>query len=567
MGHKIKNTLLWRVGIALVIIIGSVLLFTSTEVTTFRTKNVYDSNYLPINQGWKYEWIGKDERGVVDLPINLKGGKYSELHLSNSLPNADYKDDTLFIRTYEQNIRVLINGNIIYQYGNFNADRRIKSLGSMWHVIQIPEDTLNRDIDIYVMSPYNNFSGMLSNILMGNKSDLILKIVRESISSLVIAGIILFLGVILVVVFFVLKYKKSNIMSILNLGLFAVFSAFWIISESEIAQVFIDKPVLILYISLMSLFLMPIPILLFIIDVYRPRRKKLLSKLAYCFIAFFVVASVLQIFDVVSYLMILPVFHVLLIFCIIVIFYVNVEELVSGNKSIKLFFWGYIILSIFTMYDLWNFYFSELNGLYYKSNFQYAILFLIFTLTGNGANIIFDVYEQDARNKLYEMMAYTDVLTGLKNKASFEKELDDLNQGLNRLGSIAILVFDLNNLKIVNDTYGHNEGDRLLHIAAELIEDHFNQIGRAFRVGGDEFTVIVFDKEKKEIEEAINQFNEKIIEKNNSDDKLKLSIAYGYGLYRKDEDLDFRAVFARADKEMYKCKCKQKEDLQAYSPF
>lgn len=568
MVHKIKNTLLWQVGISLVIIIGSVLLMTSGEVSIFKTKNVYESNYLPINHGWKYQWSGNDEQGTVDLPINLRGSKYNELHLSNSLPNAFYKDDTLFIRTYEQNIRVLINDTLVYQYGDFNNYSRLRSLGITWHIIQIPKDFTNRNVDIYLMSPNDNFSGMVSEVLIGNRGDLILKIIRENVASLIIGGVILFLGIILIAIFLVLKYRKANFLFIFNLGFFAVCSALWILTDNDIALVFINKPVLVLYLSLISLFLLPIPLLLFIIDVYRPKRVKLLKALIGCFHIFFIITCALQILDLVSYLKVLPFYHLLLITSIIAVFFINIEELKAGNKSIEAFFLGYIILGIFSLFDLFNFYFSELNGLSYKSSFQYAILVLIFTLTGNGANILFDVYGQRARNKLYEMMAFTDVLTGLKNKASFEKELYELNSELNKISNIAIIVFDLNNLKIINDTYGHNEGDRLLHIAAEMIEEHFNPLGRAFRVGGDEFTVIIFDKEKKEIENAVCEFNKKIVENNNRNDKLKISIAYGYGFYRKDEDLDLHSVFARADQEMYKCKCRQKEDLQVeYSPL
>lgn len=94
--------------------------------------------------------------------------------------------------------------------------------------------------------------------------------------------------------------------------------------------------------------------------------------------------------------------------------------------------------------------------------------------------------ERDERVNERQRLAYTDVLTGLPNRASFNLVLAE--QGLKR--GWGILLADMDNLKLVNDTFGHGAGDDLIKTVADRIAS-VAEAGRTFRLGGDEFAVIV----------------------------------------------------------------------------
>jgi diguanylate cyclase (GGDEF)-like protein len=125
-----------------------------------------------------------------------------------------------------------------------------------------------------------------------------------------------------------------------------------------------------------------------------------------------------------------------------------------------------------------------------------------------------------------------------------------------------IINMDLNNLKMVNDLYGHDYGDKYLKSAAEVMRRTFEGVGGIFRTGGDEFIVLVplsYDDENTSIDE------EKIIESLKSNEILigrrdgwetELSIAYGFAYYFGDEEIE--EVRKRADREMYRMKSKMK---------
>jgi len=99
--------------------------------------------------------------------------------------------------------------------------------------------------------------------------------------------------------------------------------------------------------------------------------------------------------------------------------------------------------------------------------------------------------EREERVRERQRLTYTDVLTGLPNRAKFNRVLSEHAE--DSKGGWGVLLVDLDNLKVVNDTFGHGAGDELIQIVATRIAS-VGGIGSAFRIGGDEFAIIV-DKE------------------------------------------------------------------------
>jgi diguanylate cyclase (GGDEF)-like protein len=102
--------------------------------------------------------------------------------------------------------------------------------------------------------------------------------------------------------------------------------------------------------------------------------------------------------------------------------------------------------------------------------------------------------ERAAQEERIRHQAYHDSLTGLPNRASFAEHLDEAMRRAKRAGwPLALLFLDLDNFKRVNDSLGHDAGDRLLRVAAERIRRAVREADMLFRMGGDEFTVLLED--------------------------------------------------------------------------
>ncbi len=91
-----------------------------------------------------------------------------------------------------------------------------------------------------------------------------------------------------------------------------------------------------------------------------------------------------------------------------------------------------------------------------------------------------------------ELMAHTDVLTGLGNRRAFESDLESEVTRAYRVGyPLSVLAMDLDTLKLLNDTEGHERGDALLRTFALAVQESFMDLGRVYRIGGDEFAAIL----------------------------------------------------------------------------
>ena len=102
--------------------------------------------------------------------------------------------------------------------------------------------------------------------------------------------------------------------------------------------------------------------------------------------------------------------------------------------------------------------------------------------------------ERAAQEERIRHQAYHDSLTGLPNRASFAEHLDEAMRRAKRAGwPLALLFLDLDHFKRVNDSLGHDAGDRLLRVAAERIRRAVREADMLFRMGGDEFTVLLED--------------------------------------------------------------------------
>ncbi len=158
---------------------------------------------------------------------------------------------------------------------------------------------------------------------------------------------------------------------------------------------------------------------------------------------------------------------------------------------------------------------------------------------------------EENKERLGQMMtiAYTDPLTGVKSRhACVEEEIRiDKLIATHKLNDFAIVVFDLNGLKNINDTYGHEAGDRFIIEAVRIITTCF-PFETIYRYGGDEFIAILEGKDAQNRQQYHNNFMTMIDENVKND---KITISSGMSKYRKGVDNTFKAVFYRADKMMY----------------
>ena len=153
-----------------------------------------------------------------------------------------------------------------------------------------------------------------------------------------------------------------------------------------------------------------------------------------------------------------------------------------------------------------------------------------------------------ALNRALQKKVYLDEATGLPNKNKCEELLSDFSL---LEESIGVCVFDLNNLRIINNSMGHEMGDEYIRRFAVLLresvpEEHF--VGRA---GGDEFIAIMKNQSHEQMQEILKRLRAHVWKYSEDHTDMPISYAVGYALSEDQDDCTMRTLFAAADKNMY----------------
>ena len=155
--------------------------------------------------------------------------------------------------------------------------------------------------------------------------------------------------------------------------------------------------------------------------------------------------------------------------------------------------------------------------------------------------------------------AYVDALTSVRNKGAYTGYIEEMQKRMDEAGgqemAFAVGVFDCDNLKRINDRYGHEKGDIYLKTASRLI-CHVFQHSPVFRIGGDEFSVILQNADYQNREALVRQFREGMAEISASaqHEWEEAHIAMGISEYEPQRDRSVNDVIRRADESMYENK-------------
>lgn len=183
---------------------------------------------------------------------------------------------------------------------------------------------------------------------------------------------------------------------------------------------------------------------------------------------------------------------------------------------------------------------------------------IVVTLIHDSTHILFGISNiDDQKKKELELLkeksfARTDALTGVNNKFSYVEIEDKYNLKIKNkeITSFAVAVCDINNLKLINDTLGHSEGDKYIIDARDTIKSVFKN-SKIYRIGGDEFVLILEGEDFINRNKLLEEFKA-LNEKNQNTNKAV--VACGISDFNPEYDYTLQDIFNRADKAMYKNK-------------
>ncbi len=179
-----------------------------------------------------------------------------------------------------------------------------------------------------------------------------------------------------------------------------------------------------------------------------------------------------------------------------------------------------------------------------------------------------DITENITQQEVLEIMAHYDLLTGLPNRALVADRFKQARSHCKRNGTkLAVCFLDLDNFKPINDTYGHETGDKLLVEIARRIQSNLREDDTVSRLGGDEFVLLLndvtsFEQCKKTLERIQEAVSSPVMINNQS---CLVTLSIGVTFYP-DDDSDFDTLLRHADKAMYQAKLAGKKGYALFNP-
>jgi diguanylate cyclase (GGDEF)-like protein len=155
-----------------------------------------------------------------------------------------------------------------------------------------------------------------------------------------------------------------------------------------------------------------------------------------------------------------------------------------------------------------------------------------------------------------------DSLTGLNNRTYFEKMMRKL-QADPRAFPLVLMVMDMDNLKEINDSFGHTQGDEYLELAGYLLKKCVRREDTLARIGGDEFAIILPQSDEETAEKLEKRIKRTVRKENERRGfQVPLSLSLGFAVAHSPKE-DFEDIFDSADAAMYRQKQRKKAESNA----
>lgn len=508
-----------------------------------------------VEEGW-YQVRGIGDTNVINMPVTLTSDENGMVHIAATLAASNGQDSFILFRTAKCGVKVYINTRLVYSYGDDGNIFGGLSPASRCHIVNVGR-SFSRDkidIELYVNKPGDTVK--INAIYEGTEAECIMTLIMGDLPNAFTSAILAIVGIIIAVCYVVFKKYLLNGRELLYIGLVSLVTAIWSFTETSYVDFILKNPNLSAIIRYTSLTLIPMPLLLYTRESSPDANKKLIDIVGGMNVIVYIVSMILYVGRIADYQSIVIMTHVVLVLTVIITAYNNIRSFIKEKKIGKKVVIGLAsgLMLVAITIDMIRYYKSALqdNASFVRmALLLYICIYALYTL-----NNLFSMAQLGNEAKALERIAYTDLLTGVKNRAAFDRDLRDLPAS--KYGDLRIVGFDVNNLKHTNDTYGHMAGDKLIMSAARIISEAFSNEGTCYRIGGDEFEVIMLDSTQRTYDRCCEKM-EKVSQLINSKSEYPIVIAYGDAIFDVDTDKELDMVIKRADAKMYEMKKRMKK--------
>ena len=473
-----------------------------------------------LDTGWSY-LQGGAEYVIDSLPhtVELDG---DTLVLRRSLTQRERNENyVLTLRTRYASVRAWADDALIYEAAQGEA----QALGSMWHFIPMETclgaETLTVELHVYRGDTYP-----LESVLLDTPGAVQYTLVRENAGPIFFSSVCLFLTVIMLLCAAVLvRWRSQMYLPMLALALFILLSGLWILLDSKITTIGGGNFALSYFLSYAAFYLLMVPYLLYI-RLMLSSARRLLNVLIWAFLINAAVCLTLHMAGLVQLHSTAVIVHILILLTIPVTtgaFWHSVVRL--GDKQLRFSFIGLLAVYVCGLGSIVLYHMELLRTTNNTALYILGLSILLAGMVTDAITMFGRFWRQKEDMDRYRRLAVEDSMTDLGNRNAFQLYLTHLQEI--EAVQLSLVLFDVDDLKSINDQLGHHVGDQAIYTAAQCIRRVFSAAGDCFRIGGDEFAVVITGKAALRVPELLFRFDRELIKHWNA--KLpSAGVSYGW---------------------------------------
>lgn len=453
-----------------------------------------------------------------------------------TLQPVDHTENCLCFYVVHQYVDVYYDGELMYSLTADESNRIGKTVSSNWVTVPIYREDNGKKVEVILTPLFENMIDFEPEFEVGSHFSIVFGQLKQDFLQLFLAVLCILLGFFIMAVQLYFFFRtNSKPWDMFFLGSFSLTIGIWRIADiKSSAMIFAGNPMVLGYITIGAVFLCSMPLLLFVSTLFSEKKAVPLLFACEAGSAAAFATLVLQVFGIAEFKEMLPFSHAMLILTVCLILaltfiHMKNEETTHVKKSRKYF----VFLGLGILLDLISFYIKEDSSEIIFTMIAFVVYALIMFITNLLATM---------------RKAYIDSRTGLSNKDYWEEQMQ---AELSPKDQIGIMMLDLNGLKKVNDTFGHEAGNRMIYDFSNILRNTLPPSSLICRWGGDEFSVMCTGANSKKLDQYVKYIQKSVERYNESSEKPSIFFAVGYAMSEDYPGLDRQELLAVADSQMY----------------
>lgn len=495
------------------------------------------------------EWYTIKNKKVAKVKnasrIQMSGNEYC---IYNVLPYY-LNNRAILFRTAHQPVEVLVDGKTIYQVDEDIDLCHYMNLGKVYHIVNLNDRMDGNVITIKYQTKNNSID--IFDFYLGSPNYLIHCVVSKNLSAIIIGVLLFVLGFLFTFGSILFSYKISTGRA-LHMGILAMLFSTWSLLQTGVLQLCFNNSNFFMILEYVIYLMLPISMVMNlseILQLYEDKGLKILS-IAYSGILF--IGLMMQFFKMENIKLLTIITNAMIVGGILYNFfllYIKLDNHYFSDKKLNIRVIWTILMSTIILDLCFNYRLVRSDTTLFS---RIGILLFIMYMLFNYVQDYINKSNEYSKTKKMAKLAYKDVMTGLYNRTAYTEDIAEFEKQIcNNLNlDLIFVIFDLNNLKEMNDFHGHGVGDYYIITTGQIIKKAFEKIGKCYRIGGDEFAVMIEGRCIEDYNAAICELS-KIITKENESTDLDFSLAFGYAMYENGKYNSIKELIDEADKMMY----------------